>query len=61
MPEIPWTADQVEQMFHAAVKAGDAEGVEAAITVLLRLDQPRAIRLWDDLQAVLRLVGATDG
>lgn len=55
---IPWTSDQVAEMFHAAVRAGDAKGVEAAISVLLRIDQRRAIELWDDLQAALRLAGA---
>lgn len=50
MAEIPWTADQVEEMFHAALKAGDAKGVEAALTVMLRLDSRRAVALWDDLK-----------
>jgi hypothetical protein len=47
---IPWIADQVEAMFHAALKEGDTQGVEAAITVMLRLDPRRAIALWDDLK-----------
>ena len=55
---IPWTADQVEQMFHAALKAGDAKGVDAAIRVMLRLDSRRGIDLYDDLQAALRIARA---
>lgn len=55
---IPWTADQVEWMFHEALKQGDAEGVDAAIRVMLRLDRRRGIDLYDDLQAALRLARA---
>lgn len=49
MTGIEWTADQVEAMFHAALKARDTKGVEAAIRVLLGIDARRAIELWDTL------------
>lgn len=49
MSAVPWTADEVEAMFHAALKAGDVKGVEAALTVLVRVDPDRAVALWDDL------------
>lgn len=49
MTTIPWTADQVEAMFHAALGAGDIEGVDAALRVLLTLDTRRAIQLYDEL------------
>lgn len=55
---IPWTVDQVEWLFHAALKAGDGEGVEAAIRVMLTVDRQRAVDLWDALQAALLLAGA---
>lgn len=58
MGDVPWTADQVEWMFHSALKAGDAQGVDAAIRVMLRIDARRAIDLYDDLAAALRIARA---
>lgn len=50
-----FSADDLEQIFHAAVKAGDARAVEAALTVLCGLDPQRAVRLHDDLKFALRV------
>jgi len=55
MGEIPWTADEVEQMFHAALEAGDVKGVDAALRVMLRLDVDRACELYEDLKAAVRV------
>jgi hypothetical protein len=48
--------DTLERLFLAAVGEGDAEGVEAAIRLMLAVDQARAVRLWDNLKAGLALV-----
>lgn len=45
-----FTGKQLEEIFHAALGAGDIKGVEAALTVMVRVDAPRAIRLWDLLK-----------
>lgn len=37
-----FTPDECEQLFHAALEAGDARGVEAALTVLAVQDPHRA-------------------
>lgn len=49
------TGDQLEQVFHAALTAGDAEGVEAALTVMVGVDPRRAERLYDDLRTAVRV------
>ena len=53
MPEF--TADQLEAMFHAALSAGDVEGVEAAIRVMVTVDPHRASELWDMLELAVSL------
>lgn len=50
MGDVPWTADQVEAMFHASLGAGDIEGVDAALRVMLSLDVDRASFLYDALK-----------
>ncbi len=39
--------DVLEEIFHAALKAGDVRGVEAALTVMSPIDPHRAQRLLD--------------
>jgi hypothetical protein len=58
-----WTRDPdtLERIFHAALSAGDAEGVDAALRLLLACDAPRAIRLFDDLRAALAVVHVLSG
>ena len=53
-----FTPDQLEDIFHAALSAGDIEGVGHALRVLLSVDPRRAIRLHDDLQAVMRVASS---
>lgn len=56
------TADQCEEIFHAALRRGDARGVEAALTLLAALDPRRAASLFDQirlaLSVALRAAGA---
>ncbi len=47
--------DVLEQIFHAALKAGDARGVEAALTVMAPLDPHRAERLFEATKAGLAM------
>lgn len=54
MSDLP-TADQLEDVFHAALKDGDIEGVEAAIRVMVTVDPKRAVALYDDLQTALAI------
>jgi hypothetical protein len=50
-----FTADQLEELFHAALKAGDVEAVGHVLRALIGLDPRRAIRLHDDLKTALRV------
>lgn len=50
-----FTPDECETVFHAALKAGDARGVEAALLVMAPQDPHRAERLYDDLRAALAI------
>jgi len=54
MGEIPWTVAQIEQMFYAALRAGDAKGVDAALKVMTRLDPVRAGTLFDALSRAVK-------
>lgn len=49
------TAAQCEQFFHAALSAGDARGVEAALKLLAVRDPHRAQHLLDATRLALRL------
>ena len=49
------TADQLEDVFHAALKASDLDGVMAALEVMARVDPHRAGRLMEDLQTAVHL------
>jgi len=51
-----FTGEQLEEIFHAALKAGDVRGVEAALTVMVGVDAPRAIRLYGDLKDALTVI-----
>lgn len=53
-----FTADDLEQIFYAAVGAGDTRAVEAALIALCSLDPRRAVRLHDDLKFAVRFVEA---
>lgn len=54
MSDLP-TADQLEAVFHAALKESDLDGVMAALQVMTRVDPHRAGRLMDDLQTAVHL------
>lgn len=54
MPDTPYTAEQLETVFHAALQAGDVKGVEAALLVMTRVDPHRAGELFDDLKVAVR-------
>ena len=49
------TADQLENVFHAALKASDLDGVMASLEVMARVDPDRCTRLMDDLQTAVHL------
>ena len=46
-------ADEVEAVFHAALKAGDAQGVVDALTVMATIDLGRCVKLHDALTTSL--------
>ncbi|HZM84350.1 MAG TPA: hypothetical protein VFC19_52185 [Candidatus Limnocylindrales bacterium] len=50
-----FSPDDLERVFHAALAAGDARGVEAALTLLAPLDPRRAQRLFDDTKRALAI------
>jgi hypothetical protein len=50
-----FTADQCEEILHTALSAGDARGVEAALTVMAVRDPHRAQALLDLTQVALHL------
>jgi len=55
-----FTSAELEQMFHGFLKDGDAKGVEAALTVMTRVDPDRAIYLYELLKkafTVLEFLG----
>lgn len=51
------TADACEEIFHAALSAGDARGVEAALRLLAVRDPHRAQRLLTEAKATVHLAG----
>lgn len=53
------TADQLEEVFHAALRAGDAKDVDAALRLMAVQDPHRAELLLDMLQLALQLAGAS--
>jgi len=53
--------DACERIFHAALSAGDARGVEAALLVLAPQDPERARRLYDALAVAVRVADAAAG
>ena len=55
------TPDQLEVIFHGALKAGDAKGVEAALRVLAVDDPRRAQLLLDALELALHLASVARG
>lgn len=61
MAEIPWTADELETMFHAALADGDVRGVEAALSLLARVDAHRASDLYDALKVGVALAQEARG
>ncbi len=52
MPDLP-SPDRCEEIFYAALEAGDAKGVEAALLVMTPQDPRRAARLLDNLTTAL--------
>lgn len=58
-----WSRDPevLERVFLEAVGQGDADGVEAALRLMVVVDPRRAQRLYDDLKFGLRFVQVLTG
>lgn len=54
------TPDECEQIFHAALTAGDARGVEAALTLMTPQDPHRAQLLLDTVRFALEIAQSND-
>lgn len=54
-----WARDPetLEAIFHAALREGDAAGVEASLRLLLACAPTRALHLYDKLSVALTLIG----
>jgi hypothetical protein len=50
-----YTSAQIEEIFHACLHAGDADGVETCLRAMVGADPARADQLYDDLKAALRV------
>lgn len=59
--DIEFTGEQLEEYFHAALKAGDIKGVEAALTVMCAVDPHRAIRLHKATKDALTIANFLNG
>lgn len=57
----PPTPGDLEIVFHMALRAGDAKGVEAALRLLAVQDPARAQMLFDLLKTALHIAQATNG
>lgn len=55
---VPMTADECEQIFHAALTAGDIPTVEAALRVMVARDPARAVALYDMLRVAVAVADA---
>jgi hypothetical protein len=55
MADIPWTADQLTEGIHRALKAQDMEGVTAFLRLLVAVDPDRAEGVHDAIQAGLTM------
>ena len=55
-----FTADQLEAVFHAALKAGDVRGVGDALKVMVTVDPERAVMLYDHLRTALTIAKVDD-
>lgn len=53
----PLTADEIEAIIPHALRAGDLEGVEACIRLLVIVDPRRAADVFDTLRLGVRLAG----
>lgn len=54
---VDMTAAEYEQIFHAALAAGDAESVTAALRVMTCIDPRRAQTLYDMTRLALAIAG----
>jgi len=52
MTTLPTSAQLVE-VFHAALTAGDADGIEAVLRVLVVVDPRKAVELYDALKTAV--------
>jgi hypothetical protein len=52
MTDLP-TSAQLVAVFHAAVRAGDADGVDAALRVMVVVDPRKAVELYDALKTAV--------
>jgi len=55
LPAWAADADTLERIFHAALSAGDAVGIEHALTLMALCDPRRAERLHRDLGTALHI------
>lgn len=55
MTEIPWTADELTEGVHRALKARDMEAVADFLRVLAMVDPARAQDVYDTLQLDLAI------
>lgn len=61
---VDMTAAECERIFHAALSAGDAEGVVASLRLMTVIDPHRAQTLYDMTRLALAIAGEetrTDG
>lgn len=56
-----FTADRLEEIFHAALAAGDTKGVDAALRVMVTVDPRRASDLYDSLVLAIQLARSERG
>ncbi len=57
----PWTADELEAVFHAALEKGDPAGVVAALRIMVTVDPARCERLHHSLTAAIDTANAIEG
>lgn len=52
-PPLTFTADQLEEIFHEAIRRGDTRGVEDSLRVMVTVDPQRAVALYDSLKTAV--------
>ena len=49
------SAEVLENIFHAALSAGDTQGVDAALRLLVVQDPRRAVKLYEETKTALKI------